>query len=338
GVSCPPRGSPILSPSLPPKSNSASNQPSGGGVVSVSAFMVRSLERRIAANKNPFLYGEVFDATRTISACIWHASLVREDVTLRPGDVILGEWEFKEFNGAPQVDLKVLSDVVRAAAVTDFSPFVKVSHITRDEWVRFYSEEVLPLIEDPCIAELIRLAILEGKRFWTAPAAMRHHQAWRGGLAEHKYFLLKLFLSLLSSGHPALKACRKSLVIAGLVFHDWAKIFDYEETAPGQFGFTRYGSLVGHLAGGPVFLAMLVQKHDLQFSPDLWVHFQHVLLAHHGQLDWGSPVVPQTVEAWIVHLLDMLDGKTDELLSLPNGARIPGFGKGNVYHYSSKEP
>jgi len=99
---------------------------------------------------------------------------------------------------------------------------------------------------------------------------------------------------------------------AGLILHDYLKMREYVEVAPGQFEIGRWGDLIGHLAGAPIFIERTLSDHDAWMTPmpeELKMHLYHVLLSHHGQMDWGSPVTPKTIEALIVHHLDNLDGK-----------------------------
>lgn len=289
-----------------------------------ASFMVKKLDPRTSTNGKEYLSGEVFDASGPVPAVIWHLPTIRKEPC--PGDVLEAKWKVSEFNGKAQLDVLELYAHTKSEHVEDASAFIRTSSITKPVWLAYYNAEVRPLIEDPCLERLID-HVLEETPFFRAPAAKSMHQNWRGGLAEHTHRLLRLFVGLTKSGHPTVDASRKGLVIAGLVLHDYAKAYEYEETAPGQFDVGSWGSLLGHLAGGPLLLMSTIAQHpELQGPPELLNHLMHVLLAHHGQVDWGSPVVPATREALIVHYLDNLDGKLSNLEEAKPDAKSYGLG------------
>jgi 3'-5' exoribonuclease len=246
--------------------------------------------------------------------------------------VIEGVWEEKEFRGEPQLDLKELKDIISKDSIEDFSPYVRQGAVSKDLWMGFFNSNIRPLIEDEPIEAIIDV-VLNGKHFWKAPAAKKMHQNWIGGLAEHTYRILRLFYGLLNSGHPTFQGVRKGLVIAGIVLHDWCKFKEYDEVAPGQYEYSRFGGLMGHLAGGPVFIQRVCSSRGIEMSDELWMHFNHVLLAHHGTIEWGSPVVPATLEALIVHMLDNMDGKLSMLEEAEENDYVRGLSTRRItYH------
>lgn len=143
-------------------------------------------------------------------------------------------------------------------------------------------------------------------RFKQAPAAMTLHHAFLGGLLEHTLSLLRLG-SAFCSLYPQLN---RDLVLFGLFVHDLGKCD--ELTWKRGFSYSDQGQLVGHVATG---LITLQQKADRcraagQPIPDpLLMVLQHIVLSHHGQLEFGALKVPATPEAIAVSLLDNLDAK-----------------------------
>lgn len=277
------------------------------------SLMVRSLELKKATNGNPYFSGELFDKSGTYRCTIWNGVAAIDGNASRPGDVIDATWKVKEFNGVPQLDVERLHNAIPGSALSeaDVNAFIRSGAVMRSDWLAFYREHVEDLIEHDSIRRIIAMA-LDDERFWRAAAAKTMHQNWRGGLAEHTHRILRMFLGLLKAGHPTIDDCVRGLVIAGIILHDYGKIFEYEEIAPGQFEVSRWGHMMGHLAGGPIYLAqrMMDESEAVHFESDeLRMHFFHVLLAHHGEVEWGSPITPKTREALIVHFLDNLDGK-----------------------------
>jgi len=291
-------------------------------------LMIGSGDKRQAKNLNWFWSGTLYDKNGQAGACIWEFS---EPISAaKPGNLVNGMFKIKEFKGKLQLDIISIKEI-REPKEDELQDFIRCSDITRSMWMAQYSQDVEPLIEDEPIRQLLQV-LLDGKKFWHAPAAKGNHHNLIGGLAEHTYTILRMFLALTKAGHPHINLCRKSLVIAGIILHDYGKVWDYEEVAPGQFEYSRFGDLVGHLAGGPIFFAKLMATKGIEMSKELELHFNHVLLSHHGQLEWGSPIVPHTKEAMLVHLLDMIDGKLYGLANSDDG-EYNMMVRGRVRHF-----
>ena len=141
--------------------------------------------------------------------------------------------------------------------------------------------------------------VIEKFRRW--PAAVRHHGAVVGGLLEHT-----VNVTLIAESLTKLYACNHEVVLAGALLHDIGKLEELEEQ-PGA-GFTPAGTMFGHIILG----VRLVQDRARQISEldeSTCLDLLHIMLAHHGTKDYGSPVCPVTIEALIVHLADMAEAK-----------------------------
>jgi len=175
---------------------------------------------------------------------------------------------------------------------------------------------VLTQIKNPHLARLVQAFLADEPLmalFRTAPAAIQLHHAWLGGLLEHTLSLLELGQRVL--GHyPQLDA---DLVLVGLFLHDIGKTteLDYDLA----FKYSDQGRLIGHV----VQTALLIQRKIDQlncstqtpFPPLLADSLLHIVLSHHGQREFGCPVLPATPEAFAVHYLDNLDSKIALTLS-----------------------
>jgi len=160
-------------------------------------------------------------------------------------------------------------------------------------------------ISDPYVKQLL-LAFLDDPQVAAglpvSPAAKGMHHAWRGGLAEHLLSVMRLTLRV-ADHYPM---ADRDLLLAGAMLHDVMKV---AEISPDKgFDYTDEGKLVGHL----VMTAQKIREKTLAipgFPPLLEQHLTHLAISHHGQLDYGSPKVPMTLEAHIVHALDSLDSR-----------------------------
>jgi 3'-5' exoribonuclease len=161
-------------------------------------------------------------------------------------------------------------------------------------------------------------------RFRDAPAAKRFHQAYRHGLLEHSLSVAQA-VSGLSATFPGLD---RDVAITGALLHDIGKLEAYTSGGDGAIDMTDAGRLQGHIPLG-YFLVRSEIEQIPGFPEDLAAAVTHIVLSHHGTLEHGSPVVPCTREATLVHFLDNLGGRLgsfDRLeAELPDGACWSAF-------------
>jgi len=143
------------------------------------------------------------------------------------------------------------------------------------------------------------------RSFTSCPAGMKLHHAYIGGLLEHTVTMMDLADKLL----PFYPGTDRDLLIMGVFLHDSGKT--RELAFARAFGYTDEGQLIGHI---PIAVEMVTEKAmkvpDLTGEPfprELMVRVKHMVLSHHGTLEYGSPRVPMTPEAMMLHHIDMLD-------------------------------
>jgi 3'-5' exoribonuclease len=157
-----------------------------------------------------------------------------------------------------------------------------------------------PNLSDVC------LKVINDERFAKAcGGAAGHHHSYSGGLAVHTLEVVRY------AGHMVeiMETADYDVVVTGAIFHDYMKIHEYE-FKDGIVVKTPYRKLVRHVAGSHAeFVRMTAHltKHDL--SEDKKMKIEHVILAHHGRFEYGSPIEPQLVEAYIVHFADALSAR-----------------------------
>jgi 3'-5' exoribonuclease len=138
-------------------------------------------------------------------------------------------------------------------------------------------------------------------RFRLWPAAARHHGAVVGGLLEHT-----VHVGLIAEKMAQLYRCNEDLVLAGTLLHDIGKLEELEEQ-PGK-GLTLRGRMYGHIVMGAQYVEEQA-RYVSELEEDTLQDLLHIILAHHGSKESGSPVCPVTIEALIVHLADMAEAK-----------------------------
>jgi 3'-5' exoribonuclease len=165
-------------------------------------------------------------------------------------------------------------------------------------------------VQDPWIRQLLSHLLVEDADlravFAQAPAAKSMHHVFLGGLLEHT----------LSVAGMAMRSCNhypelnRDLVLAGVLLHDLGKTA--ELTYRRSFGYSDAGNLIGHISLEAEWINRAVARIP-GFPETLRLLVLHIVLSHHGRLEFGSPVVPKTPEALLVHYLDDLDGKLEAM-------------------------
>jgi 3'-5' exoribonuclease len=263
-------------------------------------------DKQLRANRNgaPYLLLELRDRTGGISARLWNAG---ETVArgFDPGDFLHATGKVQLFQGALQVILTAIERVeARKVELADFLP---------------QTEHNIPNLMDRLRGYLLRLgnhhlrALAECflmdetfvRNFATCPAGVKLHHAYVGGLLEHVVTMMDAADRLL----PLYPAVDRDLVLMGVFLHDAGKT--RELTYARAFGYSDEGQLVGHIPLAVEMLTAAAAKvPELTGEPvprELFLRLRHMILSHHGELNYGSPKVPMTPEAMFLHLIDLLD-------------------------------
>lgn len=187
-------------------------------------------------------------------------------------------------------------------------------------------------LRDPRLKALTAAFFAEfGERFKRTAAARTYHHARRGGLVEHVAQMLRA-ASVLADVYPQLN---RDLLVAGVIFHDCGKLW---ENALPENGFAmpynERGEMIGHITIGAEVVNALWRKLDLApwselkpASEEVRLHLLHLIAAHHGAREFGSPVDPKTPEAFALHHIDNLDAKLEMLAAAYENASLiaPGI-------------
>ncbi len=182
-------------------------------------------------------------------------------------------------------------------------------------------------LRDVYIRDLLRNIITDGeiaRRLKTWQAGKSIHHAYQSGLLEHILSCTELALHL--SKHYRVN---ENYVVAGCILHDLCKI--YELTDGLNVEYTEEGKLVGHLVKG----VEIVDRYSYKiknFPHYMKLHLKHILLSHHGEYEYGSPKIPQTSEAFLVHLIDLMDSKMGTMEIIKKTDSNTGHWSGFIKH------
>lgn len=273
----------------------------------VAYFAATSKNLRSRKGGGQYLALTLGDRTGQIECRMWDN--VSDSVgQFESGDVVKVRGEVCRYNGQLQINL----DRIRRAAPEEFDAADYLPQSSQDiegMWRRL--NDYVDSFSDPHLKALVR-AFLEdpdlARALRHAPAAKSMHHAWLGGLLEHIVSLLGI-CEMAAQHYPAI---HRDLLLTGAVLHDIGKL---QELSWGTaFEYTIAGQLVGHITLG---VAMIEKKLDglPDFPPELRILVQHIVVSHHGKLEFGSPKLPMIPEAVLLHYLDDLDAKMHSMQS-----------------------
>lgn len=263
-------------------------------------------EKQLRANRNGNFYVqlELRDRTGGIQGRLWNAG---ENVfrSFDNGEFVHAEGKVQLFQGALQVILNSLERTEpEKVDLADFLPRTEQDIGKLTERLRAYLLKLAnPHLRALSECFLIDEAFMAG--FSTCPAGVKLHHAYVGGLLEHTVTMMDIADKLM----PLYPAVDRDLTLMGVFLHDAGKTRELTYTR--AFGYSDEGQLVGHI---PLALEMLTEAAEkvpeLTGEPvprELMLRLRHMILSHHGELNYGSPRVPMTPEAMLLHLIDLLD-------------------------------
>lgn len=265
-------------------------------------------EKQLRSNRQGQLYLQLDlrDRSGLIGARLWNAS---EDQArlFDTGDYLKVKGKVQIFQGAAQLILSQI-DPIPAVGIDPGEFLPQASRGVSEMTARL--RQLLMGVSDPHLRALAECYLIDDdflRRFTTAPAGVRVHHAYQGGLLEHVLTLMEM-ADRIAGLYPGLD---RDLLLLGIFLHDSGKVheLDYDRA----FGYTDEGQLVGHIIIGVELLNEKVRRTvDLTgeaFPAERLMRLKHMIVSHHGPPAFGSPKPPMTPEAIALHYLDNLDAK-----------------------------
>ena len=262
----------------------------------VEQFQIGGLERRLKKDGQVYLSLTLKDRTGKIDAKLWE---IPSGFCAAEGDFVKVEAETGTYREEVQLAIRRIRTLAREEI--ELEDFLPASKRNREDMV---SDLLTALMEVGTSHPGLREALLElvhdlGSALMNAPAAKSNHHAWLGGLVEHTLSLIGL-AERVCQHYPELD---RDILIAAAVLHDIGKLA--ELSCQTSLGYTRGGTLVGHCVLG----IEIFGRYSAGLDEAIRDHLEHIIVSHHGQIDWGAVKLPMTREARIFHLLDMMDAK-----------------------------
>jgi len=209
----------------------------------------------------------------------------------------------------PQISINENTGGVRRCSpseydVSDFIPALD------EERIKELYDVLKKEIKDVKNKQLNRLLLL--------PSAISHHHNYVGGNLEHTVGVIRLCKNICEM-YPGIN---KDLLVCGAILHDVGKLKEYEYTA--AVDKTDEGNFIGHIVMGERWIREKIsdlRKNGKEFSEELEMHLSHIILSHHGRYEYGSPRMPKTVEASVLHQADLMDSQVKNYLQKLEEAR-----------------
>lgn len=271
----------------------------------------RIYEKQLRPNKNGKLYLQfnLMDRTGTLNARYWNIT-VEESEQVNNGDYVRVEGISQKFQGAIQLIIRRMVKVNESEI--NVSDFVRNSHV--DISIRRTRlRELLKTITNPGLHNLADCFLIDDDfmdKFCSAPAGVKLHHAYKGGLLEHTTQMMELAVQI-ALLYPQLN---RDLLLMGAFLHDIGKItelvFDHD------MRYSDTGQMLGHpLIGVEILKEKIKETEKLSgeiFNPKIEMLLKHLLISHHGEYENQSAKLPMTLEAQTLHFIDSIDSKIAE--------------------------
>ena len=310
---------------MPAKSGRKYVQELSAGDVFDGVLLVKEVSLGTTKTGSLYVRATLADRTGSLKAVRWDAD-ERSLGDFPQNGYVRVRGRVESYRGELQIKIE------KARAAKDAEVDVSEFQVNSSEDTAEMQKEIKRLarsVKDASLSALLKSFFLEDKdfleRFSRAPGASSYHHAYVGGLLEHTLWVTKQADAVAKEN----ERLQRDLLVAAALLHDIGKM-DELSSDPG-FSYTDEGYFIGHIVLGTLEVDRRIAAAE-GFPADLRLELLHLLLSHHGQKEYGSPVVPATPEAIALHHVDNLDAKVqaaDAAMKTPaaEGARWSEYSK-----------
>lgn len=290
-----------------------------------SFFVVATVQQGTARTGSTYFSVSLRDRTGSMAAKVWRPETGAPD-GVEAGKVYRVTGRVEQYRDELQLNIERLS--LYRPLPEELAELVPASRWRASDLMASIREHISTNVRSSSLRRLLLHVLNDADvnaRFSVSPAATGNHHAYRSGLAEHTLSMMRLATltgTHYASYYPGL--VDTDLLVAGTLLHDLGKIWELGGDLVAEY--TTVGRLVGHIPMGAVFIER--KARELGDVPEaLVIELQHLILSHHGELEYGSPTRPATVEAQILHYIDNLDAKTNVFAMETSDSGWTGFHK-----------
>ena len=260
--------------------------------------LVGSVSNGTNKSGSPYLNIELRDNSGSIQCKKWEVDGSDKDIFVS-GNIVEVLIEVIKYNDALQG--KVLNGKLLDLDSIDVTRFIKAPPVPKEELIARFNKLVSSIKDKDCKALLDYFIKKYGEKIYLAPAASSVHHEFSSGLlmhsvslAEHADYFSKYYQGI-----------NRDLLVTGALLHDMGKLIELE--GPAVYHYTTEGKLLGHIS---IMCGELrIAAKELGLTSETPVLLEHMVLSHHGQLEFGSPIMPLTREALLLSMIDNLDSK-----------------------------
>lgn len=262
-------------------------------------IMIKSVILGRTTSHKPYLKFEFVDQSGTIFGNKW--SLKPEETDLyQAGQVVTVKGLIQLYNTQKQINIETV-ELVKGEI--DASKYVESSIYSVDTLKANVAQFINEMAEGYYKTILNQFLDKYEEQFYVHPAASRMHHAFMSGLAQHVYEMLKIGSSYCEL-YPSLN---KELLYTGIILHDMGKLFEMTCENFVKTEYTLEGLMIGHIN---IMVSLIDEvSNELGYQGEEVTLLKHMIIAHHGKMEWGSPKEPMIMEAELLHYLDVVSAK-----------------------------
>jgi 3'-5' exoribonuclease len=269
-------------------------------------FLASEKQLRPNRNGNLYLQLQLSDRSGAIAARLWNAS-ENDYRAFENGDYVIVDGNTQLFQG----NMQLIATTIRRARPDEIDEVdFRVLRTDEIDHMATRLSEILRTIKSPELRNLAECFLMDAEfmaKFTAAPAGMKNHHAYQGGLLEHVLGLMELVL-VVAPRYPRLN---QDKLLVGAFLHDAAKVDELSYDR--EIAYTDEGQLLGHMVLAMTMIDDKVREAERlsgeHFPKQLVTEIKHMVISHHGEYEFGSPKLPMTLEAVALHHLDNLDAK-----------------------------
>lgn len=274
-------------------------------------FLIDEVTEGVASNGKPFVKLKISNKKGSANGVIWSFS-GNSNGLLSVGKVVIITGTIKLYNNDHSITINSFEE-----GISSPEDYIRKSTIDTSRALCYIRSLICEMSEPITKAATMRVFdFFEDDLLCKAPAASSVHNNWRGGLVEHIYSMVSIAKEIVAHYKDMYYSkLSKDKVIFGVIAHDICKIMEYDVNNV-KFPKTTTGVLVNHIVFGPaivykVLMDYFKEGNVIPNEKDMKEVYElmHIVASHHGKIEWGSPVVPATLEAILVHHIDNMDSK-----------------------------
>lgn len=253
-------------------------------------------------NRSSYLTLVFQDDSGSVVAKLWNATS-EQIQTITSGKVVQVVGDAILYNEELQIKISHIN--ILSSAPEEQVKYLRNAPISKEEIHRYIQDQINKIQNQDIYIIVSSLYSKYQEDFLIYPAASKNHHEFVSGLAYHTMSMLHLGIDLCQL-YPELN---KDLLVAGIILHDFGKLI--ELSGPIVPEYTLQGKLLGHISICQVMIDEVAKEHHIE--GEVVYLLKHLVLSHHGHLEYGSPILPLIREAEILHLIDNIDARMNSI-------------------------